>query len=376
MRSMAVINQKGGCGKSITAINLSAFLAREQRRVLLIDLDPQGHATLGLQPDCRQPDRTVSDVIMRGVNREPRLSDVALSVRENLDLVPADIRLSAVPEKLSGVFGRESRLADALAEIAGLYHYIIVDCPPNIGLLTFNALMACSEAIIPIDPSFFSLHGIARLLETLEVLSSTTGHQIAPRALVTLYARRAEFSREVAEDVRKHMGDRVFDTTIRFSIKLGEAASRGLPISEYCHRCVGYEDYRALAIEVLRQEAGMQAFETLEKVEQNGDGLLEGSRTPSAPMATKGGVLFTLHAPEAHHVQLAGDFNGWAPDGNEMEFSSGVWRKMLSLAPGRYRYRYVVDGHWQSDPMNSHVEPSPYGEYDSVIELGEERQSR
>ncbi len=372
MRSMAVINQKGGCGKTITAINLSAFLAKAQRKVLLIDLDPQGHSTLGLQKDSAQPTKTIGDVLLQGANREPHLSEVIRPILPNLDLVPADILLSAVSERLSGTFGRENRLAEALTEVQARYHYVIIDCPPGVGLLTFNALMACSEAIIPIDPSFFSLHGIAKLLETLEVLLRKTGHRIVPRALVTLYTGRAEFVREVVEDIRKHMGDRVFATVVRYSVKLAEAASQGSPVSEYCRRCAGFEDYQMLSKEVLQQEAEIPVLERGAEAAQEDlaqDWLLERITTSSAPIPTKAGILFSLDAPDAHRVQLAGDFNEWVPEGNEMQFSSGIWRKMLALAPGRYRYRYVVDGRWQADPLNSCREPSPYGEYDSVIVL-------
>ena len=370
MRSIAVINQKGGCGKTTTAINLSAFLAREPRRVLLVDMDPQGHSSIGLKTDFAQSVRTISDVLLRKADEGPRLSDVILPVLPNLDLVPADITLSAVPEKLSAVRGRERRLAEAIDDVRHRYHYVVVDCPPNVGLLTFNALLACSEAIIPIDPSFFSLHGIAKLLETLDVLSRETGHIITPKALITLYTGRSDFEKEVAEEVRTHMGNRVFETVIRFSFKLAEAASRGLPISECFKRCAGFEAYRMLAREILRQEAETPA---IEKPDKAAGSVPEGRTAPSPPIPTEAGVIFSLDAPGAHRVQIAGDFNMWLPDGSEMEFSNGVWRKMLALSPGRYRYRYVVDGRWQADPMNSYVEPSPYGEYDSVIVLGKDQ---
>jgi chromosome partitioning protein len=374
MRSIAVINQKGGCGKTITAINLSAFLAREQRKVLLIDMDPQGHATLGLQTDSTRPARTVSDVLLRGMHGGPGLQDVVRPVLTNLDLVPADILLSAVPERLSGVFGRETMLAEALAEVGSGYHYAIIDCPPNVGLLTFNALMASSEAIIPMDPSFFSLHGIAMLLETLQVLSRDTGHVIAHQALVTLFSGRSEFMNEVVGNIRKHMGDRTFRTVIRFSVKLAEAASHGVPISEYCKRSAGFEDYQALAREVMQPDSEMRAIESQRQSrseEAEMERVLDEFRAPSAPIPTRRGVIFTLRAPEAHSVQVAGDFNHWEPAGNEMQFRGGVWQKVLPLAPGRYRYRYVVDGRWQPDPMNSYSEPSSYGDYDSVIVLDE-----
>jgi chromosome partitioning protein len=377
MRSIAIVNQIGGCGKTITAINVSAFLAGQKRRVLLIDMDPQGHATLGLQTDAAHPGKTISEVLLQKLDGDGlSLRDVRRTVFPGLDLIPADILLSAVPERLSGVPGREDRLAEALAEVGSEYHYVIIDCPPNVGLLTFNALIACSEAIIPLDPSFFSLHGIGKLLETLDLVARKTGHDIEPRALVTLYTGRSQFVKEVVADIRKHLPERVFGTVIRFSIKLAEAASHGLPISQYCSRCAGFEDYRMLTAEILEQEARRPVLRdgSEEWAEWTGrESVPAEIRPPSAPTPTGKEILFTLEAPGAHCVQLAGDFNAWAPAGSEMEFCSGVWRKTLSLLPGRYRYRYVVDGRWQSDPLNSDVEPSPYGDYDSVIVLAENR---
>jgi len=378
MRSIAVVNQKGGCGKTITAINLSAFLAQNGRRVLLIDMDPQGHATLGMQTDVAHPAKTISDVLLRELtNEEISLRDVRLNLRENLDLVPADILLSAVPEELAAVDGRENKLAEALDEVRRFYHYAIVDCPPQVGLLTFNALIACSEAIIPIDPSFFSLHGVGKLLETLDVLARRTLHKIDSRALITLFTGRTKFVKEVAENIRKNLSNRVFETVIRYSVKLAEAASHGLPISAYCQGCVGFQDYQLLAREVLSQEMHKPAGEILDENESEVGvqerSILQRLRLPSAPIPTRDGVVFTLDAPGANRVQVAGDFNAWMPDGGEMRFRNGMWCKLISLAPGRYRYRYVVDGCWQSDPLNSLTEPSPYGDYDSVVVLDENR---
>ena len=373
MRSIAIANQKGGCGKTITAINLAAFLASEQRRILLVDMDPQGHATLGLQFDSAPPERTITDVLVWELNNKATpLRDVIVNVLPNLDLVPADILLSSASEKLALIFGRENRLDEALDDVRHAYDYIIIDCPPNVGILTFNALMACSEAIIPLDPSFFSLHGIGKMLETLHLLEHKKEHPIEAYALLTLYTGRAAFVREVVADIRSHMAGRAFDTIIRYSIKLAEAASHGMPICNYSKRCAGYRDYMDLAGEIMRQETVVPMFGRRESNKQESalcEGLQAGIPLPSAPVSTKEGVLFTLEAPEAHIVQLAGEFNGWTPAGYEMEFSNGVWRKMLALAPGRYRYRYVVDGRWQRDPLNPSVEPSPFGDQNSVIDL-------
>jgi chromosome partitioning protein len=388
MRSIAIMNQKGGCGKTITAINLSAFLAREKRKVLLIDMDPQGHATLGLSAPSVQPAGTIYEVLLPAEGKEHMcLRDVTRRVLDNLDLAPSDILLSALSEKLAGLPGRENRLSEALKEVYRDYDYITVDCPPHVGLLTFNAMLACSEAIIPLDPSFFSLHGIGKLLETLEVVEKTTGHRLTARALITLYPGRSEFVREVAEEIRKHLGGRSFNTVIRYSVKLAEAASNGQPITEYCRNCVGFIDYRELAREVLLQEAREPERDLLERTAGNAEILsphaLDETEPEVAredetigaarPIVTKDGVLFTLEAPDARCVQIAGDFNAWAP--NEMQNTGRIWQRVIPLPPGRYRYRYLVDGRWESDPLNSDVEVSPYGGYNSVLVLGEARAS-
>jgi len=346
MRTIAVVNQKGGCGKTITSINLAGFLAREQRRVLLVDMDPQGHASLGLLPDGFPPSKTMYEVLLRQPGGQPTpLRDVIRRARENLDVAPADILLSALPERLAGLAGREDLLSEALDRVDGQYDYVIVDCPPSVGLLTFNAVKACSEAIVPMDPSFFSLHGIGKLLETFDLLEKETGHHVETRVLVTLYSGRTPFVRAVVDEIHRHLVGRHFDTVIRYSVKLPEAASHGVPIAQYCRRCAGFDDYQALAAEVLRQEAGW----------------------PSALVEAPQAVTFTFEAPYAQHVHLAGDFNDWAVDGNEMELVDGVWTKVVQLRPGRYRYRYVVDGRWQNDPLNTVVEPSPYGGDDSIL---------
>src|SRR5467141_4161428 len=345
MRTIAVVNQKGGCGKTITSINVSAFLAHEQRRVLLVDMDPQGHATLGLLAEADPPARTMYDLFVQRAAGQPTvLRDVIRTVRENLDVAPADILLSAIPDTLAGLAGRENILADAIAGVRGSYDYVVVDCPPNVGLLTFNALKACSEAIVPVDPSFFALHGIAKLLETFDVLAKETGHQIAVRALVTLYTGRTAFAKAVTDDIRHHLYGRHFGTVIRYSIKLAEAASHGVPVAHYCRECVGFEDYQALAMEVLQQEAGT-ANDGLVTFEESAiPASTEADETePWPPAATSKEVVFTIEAHHAAQVQVMGDFNDWNLEGSEMEPVDGTWKKVVTLPPGRYRYRYIVD---------------------------------
>jgi len=358
MRTIAVVNQKGGCGKTITSINLSAFLALAGRRVLLVDMDPQGHSTLGLSPGGLPAARTMYDVLL-GETRgnQTTIADVTRPVGENFDLAPADILLSAIPDTLAGVAGRENLLTRAFAGLPGRYDYVLVDCPPNVGLLTFNALKACSEALIPMDPSFFSLHGIGKLFETFALLERETGHRISSRVLVTLYCGRTTFVKAVVDEVHRHLAGEHCQTVIRQSVKLAEAASHGVPISQYARHSAGYQDYQALANEILQQEAAM--------------GTAEEVRIAAAPAVTPEGVTFTIEAPAATRVQLAGDFNDWRPAGGEMEAVGPVWKKTVKLAPGRYRYRYVIDGEWHSDPHNAAVEPSPFGGVDSLLVLDE-----
>ena len=314
MRTIAVVNQKGGCGKTITSINLSAFLALAGRRTLLVDMDPQAHSTLGLSNTQTAPARTMYDVFRAAAGGpDITITDITREVSDRLDLAPADILLSAIPETLAGTAGRENLLRRAFEDLDGRYDYVIVDCPPNVGLLTFNALKACTEAIIPMDPSFFSLHGIGKLFETFELVEKRTGHRIAPRVLVTLYGGRSPFVKAVVDEVHQHLAGEHFETIVRQSVKLAEAASHGVPITTYAPRSVGYEDYHALADEILRQEPPVMeelATETVARVE---------APAARAPVVTSEGVVFTVEAPDASRVVLAGDFNGWNPHGGEME---------------------------------------------------------
>ena len=371
MRTIAVVNQKGGCGKTITSINLAAFIAREQKRVLLVDMDPQGHATLGvLSGSVGSP--TMYEVFVSEPGGQPtRLRHITRSVRENLDVAPSDIRLSAIPERLTGVAGRETVLAENLAEVRVRYDFAIVDCPPNVGLLTFNALRACSEAIVPMDPSFFSLHGLGKQLETFDALEKQTGHRITPRVLLTLYSGRTPFVRAVVDEIRGHLSGRHFATIIRYSVKLAEAASHGLPIAHYARYCAGYEDYQALTAEVLQQDTGSPNGERITLADVVTPTEDDDSERPLPPAVTHAGVMFTVDAPDAARVQLAGDFNDWVLDGNDMNPVGRVWKKVVKLQPGRYRYRYIVDGVWQRDPLNPAVEPSPYGGHNSILVVDE-----
>jgi hypothetical protein len=230
------------------------------------------------------------------------------------------------------------------------------------------------------DPSFFSLHGIGKLFETFDLLQKATDHRIAGRVLVTLYSGRSPFVRAVLDDVHRNLPGRVFATVVRYSVKLAEAASHGLPITRYARESAGYADYQKLANEVLALEDPREVEPTAEvpaaEAPPAEDLAAEPVTVPpvlaaGAPVLTPEGILFTVEAPNAFEVQIAGDFNNWTPEHTLMEPKGRVWRRVLQLAPGRYRYRFVIDGKWLADPLNPLFEPSQFAGDDSVVVVGE-----
>ena len=252
MRVIAIINQKGGCGKTTTAINLSGCLTLNKRRVLLIDLDSQGHASLGLNLKPEEVTRGMTEVLTQGTY----LDDVIRETKTpNLDLAPANITLSAVEQLLADAAHKEKKLSVAIERIRDQYDYVIIDSPPNLGILTFNALRACQIAIVPVDMGFFSLHGLTKLMEVTEVLERHTGHTIHLRALGTMVNIRTRFTQEILEEMRQHFKGKVFGTLIRNNVRLREASSHGVPINEYEKKSNGAQDYGSLALELMAMEA-------------------------------------------------------------------------------------------------------------------------
>jgi len=251
MRTISIINQKGGCGKTTTAINLSASLAKLDRRVLLIDLDPQGHASLGLNLKPEDLTKGMTEVL----TQDSCLDDVIHeSVCPNLDVAPANITLSSAEPLLASALQKEQRLLSAIEALRRSYHYIIIDSPPSLGILTFNSLRASDEAIVPVDMGFFSLHGLTKLIEIVDVVARHTGHEVAVWALATMVNGRVRFAQEILGEVQRHFVERTFKTVIRNNIRLREAASHGLPITEFDPLAKGAVDYMALAQEVVAQE--------------------------------------------------------------------------------------------------------------------------
>lgn len=254
MRVIAIANQKGGCGKTTTAINLAACLADRGRRVLLMDLDPQGHASLGLGIKADVLDRTMFDVLATAYEDPVALDSVVLGIEERLDLAPCNIMLSAIEQKLAGTPGRENRLRYVLERLNGpdSYEFVIIDCPPNVGLLTFNALRASAEVVIPVEMSPFSMHGLQKLIETIDIFRYKLGHSLRVHIVPTMVDRRTRLSCEILERVRTTYPFEALQSAVHLSVRLKESVGRGKAITRFGRNSMAFQDYSALAEEVER----------------------------------------------------------------------------------------------------------------------------
>jgi chromosome partitioning protein len=249
---IAIANQKGGVGKTTTAINLAASLAANDLRVLLIDSDPQGNATTGLGVSKTEGRPTLYQVLLE---QQDIQSAIVQTEFEGLDLLPADKNLVAANLELVDTQDRESRLRTTLASIRDQYRYILIDCPPALDLLTVNAMVAADSILIPIQCEFFALEGVSQLLDTIERVKESFGTNLKVEGvLLTMYDDRMNLTRQVEEDLRQFFESGVFQTVIPRSIRLAEAPSFGKPIISYDLRSRGAESYIQLAKEILAHE--------------------------------------------------------------------------------------------------------------------------
>lgn len=248
MRVVAIANQKGGCGKTTTAVNLAACLGALGRRVLLVDLDPQSHATVALtDPECLEGSG-VSDVLAGNV----AAADAARPVAAGLDLLCSSPELDELESELTAVAGgRLQQLKRALESVADNYDHAIVDCPPNTGPLTRAALAAADFLLMPVETSYFALYGVGRMLRLIEEEKMRRGSALPYGVLVTLFDRRTTHAREVLKQLRDHFGERLFNTVISVNVSLREAASQGRPIVEYRPRARGCRHHMELAKELM-----------------------------------------------------------------------------------------------------------------------------
>ena len=245
--TIACANQKGGVGKTTTVVNLASYLALAGDRVLVIDLDPQGNATSALGVD-RSRDRSVYDAVIDDV----QLRDLSIPTEvEGLSLVPSSIALAGAEVELTPLEQRERRLSGLIDPIRRDFDYILIDCPPSLGLLTINALTAADTTLIPIQCEYFALEGLGQLLATIRLVTDHLNPRLEVKgAVLTMHDGRTRLSSEVGDEVRRHLAERVYDTVIPRSVRLSEAPSHGLPIHLYAPASRGAEAYRELADEM------------------------------------------------------------------------------------------------------------------------------
>ncbi|MCA9398209.1 MAG: AAA family ATPase [Candidatus Omnitrophica bacterium] len=413
MKIISIANQKGGCGKTTTAINLAASLAANGKRVLLVDLDPQAHASLGL--DIKSQD-SIYNVISKLTPRKLNLDNIIRRVEDKFDIAPSNILVGTLEQELSEEIGRELKLKEVLNPLRDRYDYILIDCPPSLGILTVNSIRVSDEMIIPVETSRFSMQGVDHLMDIINLVKDRLDHEVKCRILITMFDSRLRHSFAMLATFKERFGNMLYDTIVHINVKLKESAVMGKTVSAYDKYCRGSKDYFTLARELITiyekektPEAEVVAPKaaattpTAEKEktatataaaadstreEEVVEAREEREEQPQAEFSPKMNRLikketealfnttFIIEASGAKSVYVTGSFNDWSLDDTcRLKQKDGRWETTLPLKPGTYKYQFIVDGVWKEDPANPKKERNSFGDINSLIEVGVDESS-
>ncbi len=387
MKIISIANQKGGCGKTTTAINLASTLGYNGKKTLLIDLDPQAHATLGLNIDDSY---SLYNVISKLTPQKLKIKEIIKRVDKNFDIAPSNVLLGTLEQELADEIGRESKLVEIISELNDHYDYILIDCPPSLGFLTVNSIRASHEVIIPVETSRFSMQGVDHITDIINLIRDRLNHPVTQRILITMFDSRLRHSFSMFAKMKEKFGKLLYDTIIHVNVKLKESAVMGEAVLKYDKYSRGSKDYLSLAREILTLDRPASEIEPVVKIAKSIEKVIEVPATslveksledyqPSERMEDLvaressefiGLTLFSLKAPSAQSVFVTGSFNDWSLDEKcRLSNQEGVWNLRLSLKPGTYKYQFIVDGKWQEDPENSTIERNSFGDINSLIEV-------
>lgn len=382
MRIIAIANQKGGCGKTTTAINLAAALGRNGRRVLLIDLDPQAHASLGLNVESQD---SIYNVISRLTPRKLRLENIIRRIENSFDIVPSNILVGTLEQELADEIGRELKLTEVIATVKENYDYILIDCAPSLGILTVNALRASNELIIPVETSRFSIQGVEHLLDIVTLVRDRLNHAIQCRVLITMFDSRLRHSFAMLETFRKKFSELLFDTIVHTNVKLKESAVMGQTVAIYDKYSRGTKDYFTLSKEIICTEKKELSAVVDVKQGQQPVPARAGAGAEAPAFSEKMEAViqrevkdvqqlfparFSYDAASAKSVFVTGSFNDWSLDDHcRLKQVNEKWEAVIALKPGVYKYQFIVDGVWKEDPRNPNKERNSFGDINSLIEV-------
>jgi len=392
MKIISIANQKGGCGKTTTAINLAAALSTNGKKVLLFDLDPQAHASLGLDVESQD---SIYNVISNLTPRKLRIENIIKRVEDNFDLVPSNVLVGTLEQELSDEIGRELKLREVIKPLEESYDYVIIDCPPSLGILTVNAIRVSDELIIPVETSRFSMQGVDHLMDIVNLVKDRLNHSVRCRVLITMFDSRLRHSFAMLATFKERFSEIMIDTIIHVNVKLKESVMMGKTVAAYDKYCRGSKDYSSLAKELIlkeRKEAELQ--ESIEEPEEAqpvpAEEPAEVQPIQEEPaesnefreLSTKmreivkeeadqlKTVIFTIEAPGAKSVYVTGSFNDWSLDDTcRMQERNGEWEAQIPLRAGLYKYQFIVDGVWKEDPKNEQKERNSFGDINSLIEV-------